>query len=117
MGLRLLPDDPKDKYPSWDLANLSIANTHPGLEKIFADSDWSMGRWADVLSDLEFTTDDGQRIPVTTLGPVRYGGPQCRGVLVPRSSCPQRRTSSHDVRPERSCVPLCTAAVPVAYRA
>lgn len=84
MGLRLLPDDPTEKYPTWPRVNLCIANTHPGLETIFNGSDWSMGRWADVLPDLEFLHDDGTtRTKVSLHGPVRFGGPQSRGVVVP----------------------------------
>jgi hypothetical protein len=83
MGLRLLPADLKDKNPLWFLADLGIANTHDGLMRIFEGSDWSDGRWADVLCHLEFRPIGGDKVKVSLHGPVRFGGPQSRGVLVP----------------------------------
>lgn len=89
MGLRLLPQDSKARYPIWMDCDLGIANAHPGLDRIFAGSDdWSNGRWADVLPDLSFRLADGSKVKVTAHGPVRFGGPQSRGVLVPAAALP-----------------------------
>jgi hypothetical protein len=61
---------------------------HPGIERVFKESDWANGRWADVLTDLELRSVDGQVFKAMPIGPVRYGGPQCRGLLVPAAVLP-----------------------------
>ena len=71
-----------------DLADQDAGKKNPGLERVSEESDWANGRWADVLSDLELHTVDGQVFKAMPIGPVRYGGPQCRGLLVPAAVLP-----------------------------
>jgi hypothetical protein len=91
MGLRLLAANVHDRNPNWLETDLAIANVHPGLDEIFAGSDWSNGGWADVLPDLEFHTPEGSRVGVQRHGPVQFGGPKSRGVLVPASCLPSMK--------------------------
>lgn len=86
MGLRLLPAD--DKRTPWYEADLGIANKHPGLERVFFGSEFANGRWADILPNLEIVLADGSRFKASSHGPVRFGGPQSRGVLIPAAVLP-----------------------------
>ncbi len=55
-------------------ACLVIANRHPGLDRIFAATRWSDGRWAQSLG----------RLPSAFRGPpVRFAGRKARGVWLP----------------------------------
>jgi hypothetical protein len=84
MGLRLLPYAGEP----WSQADLAIANKHPGLEIIFRGTDYAGSKWAEILRDLEFLNDDGSRMKVTSVGPIRYGGPKPRGLQVPAAVLP-----------------------------
>jgi hypothetical protein len=88
MGIRLLQ---ATKTTPWSEADLAIANKHPGLDRIFKDTEWAGGRSADALQDLEIRLPDGQCFKTARTGPVRFDGPQSRSVLVPAAVLPSTK--------------------------
>lgn len=88
-GLRLDWTDP-------DMPALLVANGHQGLERIFAGTDWTQGRWRIALAELDGATAHGTE---------SYAGAKSRGLRVPVKHLPRPKDLLPDPRPQREGEP------------
>lgn len=77
LGLRLVKGE---EAWSWSQAWLAIANRHTGLLRIFENTPYRGGKWAQVLEDWDATS--------ATAKPLRFAGVQSRARLVPAQYLP-----------------------------
>lgn len=78
-GIRIITEHGQDGF--------AIANRHPRLDAVFADTPWSNGAWMRVL----------RRLPGTaTLGPTRFDGWQRRCTFVPADLLDDARLSRRE---------------------